>query len=377
MSRINYRTRIQFGDFILDSALGIEIQGLGICRPLIVADTMVAGTGLLDEVLDACPGCITPVPFTDTENGTHQSVCAVATAAYQENECDGVIGFGSSMAIDLAKIVALLASHDKPLSHYIVTEGGANRIRDVLPPVVAIPTMTGTGAEVSHSATMTAASGQRQILISDYLIPRVAICDPTLSTSLSPWMTAATGMDALTHCVETYLALSFNPPADGIAIEGLQRVAKNIEIAVTSGNDLSARRELMAAALNGALALQKGLGSASATSNALESSSHSPLSAGALKSVMLPKVLEFNAPAVGHRYSALKSAIGIPPRQSITDGIDQLCRRIDLPSTLGELGVESRDVEQAAMFAELDHNNRTNPRRATASDYKVMIDSAL
>jgi len=376
MSRIDYLTRIQFGDYLLDDALGIEIYGLGIRRPLVVADSEVAEAGLLDTLLDACPGFTSPVAFTDTRNGPDEKVCTLAAEVFRENECDSVIGLGGGMSIDLAKIVALLVSHDKPLSHYVVTEGGANRIRDVLPPVIAIPTVTGTGSEVSHTASMTASGGQRQILVSEYLIPRVAICDPTLTTTVSPQLTAAAGMDALTHCIETYLALSFNPPADGIAIDGLQRVAENIETAVTSGSNLSARRELMAAAINGALALQKGLGSVHAMSNALESSA-AAVSAGALKSVLLPRVLEFNEPAVRHRYQALKRALGVTQKQSIVDGVKQLSKRIGLPSTLRELGIGAGDVERSAMFAELDHNNRTNPRRATVSDYRLMIGSAL
>jgi alcohol dehydrogenase class IV len=251
------------------------------------------------------------------------------------------------------------------------------RIRDVLPPLIAIPTTAGTGSEVGRGAIIVLEDGRKLGLISPYLIPKAAICDPTLTLGLPPRLTAGTGMDALTHCVETYIATAYNPPADGIAIDGLSRASANIERAVENGRDLDARREMMAAALNGALAFQKGLGGVHAISHALGGLPGYRLHHGTLNAVLLPHILDFNAPAVGHRYTALKRAMGLPEGADLSEAIVKLNARIGLPASLSEMGVDEAAIEKAAPLAEKDHTNGTNPRRAGADDYRRIMRAAL
>jgi 4-hydroxybutyrate dehydrogenase len=184
-------------------------------------------------------------------------------------------------------------------------------------------------------------------------------------------------MDALTHCIETYVSTAYNPPADGIALDGLCRVTANIERAVADGSDLDARREMMAAALNGALALQKGLGGVHAISNALGALSGYDLHHGTLNAVLLPHVLEFNAPAVGDRYAAMKASARMAADADLADGLYRLGGRLGLPSRLGEMGVDAGGIARAASLAERDHANRTNPRRAHAGDYLRIMQAAL
>jgi len=247
----------------------------------------------------------------------------------------------------------------------------------VLPPLIAVPTMTGSCSDVVGVAVLAMRDGPYVALVSPHLTPRVVICDPTLTLDLPAGATASAGMDTLTHCLETYVATAYNPPADGIARDGLRRAATYLESAVSDGSDLNARRELMAAALNGALASQKGLGGVHAMSHALAGASRAALDHGALNAVLLPHVLAFNAPAVASRYEAVKRELGLPPRADLSEAIMRLRERIALPARLGDMGVRPAEIARAASFAEGDHSNRTNPRRADAGDYLTIMKAAL
>jgi 4-hydroxybutyrate dehydrogenase len=184
-------------------------------------------------------------------------------------------------------------------------------------------------------------------------------------------------MDALTHCIETFITTSYNPPADGIALDGVRRAAANLERAVCNGDDINARREMMAAALNGALAQQKGLGGVHAMSYALGGLSGYQLDHGTVNAILLPHVLEFNAPAVAHRYDELRSGMKAPRRIDLPEAVFRLRERLGLPATLGEIGLDRGALSQAADYAAYDYANRTNPRRANASDYLNMMTAAL
>lgn len=377
MSLINYLTKIHFADDVLEEALRAETGALGVHRPLIVTDRGLVASGLLERLLDALHGRIEPVIFSDTPSNPTEAACRKAAEAYIGHECDCLIGFGGGSSIDLAKATGILVSHDGPLSSYAVVEGGLARIRDILPPIIAIPTTAGTGSEVGRSALIILDDGRKLGLLSPYLIPKVAICDPTLTLTLPPHLTAGTGMDAVTHCIETYIATAYNPPADGIALDGLRRAASNIERAVQKGSDLNARREMMAAAMNGALAFQKGLGGVHAMSHALGGLGGYNLHHGTLNAVLLPHMLEFNAPAVSHRYPALKEAIFLRKDDDLPAALGRLSRRIGLPTTLHEMGIDRQAIERAAPQAEKDHTNGTNPRRVTAADYFHLMSEAF
>ncbi len=377
MSLINYLTRIHFADEVMEEALVAELAVNAVKRPLVVTDEGIVAAGLCDRLLAGIGQHAEPVVWSGTPSNPTEAATLEAVEVYRAEGCDGLIGFGGGSPIDLAKAVALLATHDGPLMNYAAVEGGIGRIRNVLPPVIAIPTTAGTGAEVGRAAVIVLGDGRKLGIISPFLIPKVAICDPTLTLALPPRLTAATGMDALTHCVETYIATAWNPPADGIAIDGLKRAAANIVRAVENGLDLDARREMMAAALNGALAFQKGLGGVHAMSHALGGLPGYRLHHGMLNAILLPGMLRFNAPAVVHRYGALKDAMRLPPEADLAQAIASLNRRIGLPETLSEIGVDTQAIELAAPLAEKDHTNGTNPRRAVAADYRALMLAAL
>ncbi len=298
--------------------------------------------------------------------------------AFKDGGHDGVVAFGGGSGLDLGKLVAFLAGQTRPLWDFEdIGDWWTRADADAIAPIVAVPTTAGTGSEVGRAAVIVMNDGRKLGIVSPYLIPSVAICDPTLTLDLPSAMTAGTGMDALTHCVETYIATAYNPPADGIAIDGLQRAAANIERAVQTGHDIDARREMMAAAMNGALAFQKGLGGVHAMSHALGGLPGYDLHHGTLNAVLLPHVLEFNAPAVGERYTAIRNAMGLKCGADLSEAIAGLNERLRLPSGLAAMGVDQQAIELAAPLAEKDHTNSTNPRRASADDYRLLMTAAL
>jgi alcohol dehydrogenase class IV len=377
MALISYLTKIHFADGVLEDALRAEVDALGITRPLLVTDQGLMAAGLLERAEAALPHTVKSTLFDATPSNPTEDAARQAAALYRQEACDGLIGFGGGSSLDLAKAVGILVSHDGPLADYAAIEGGVARIKNRLPPLIAIPTTAGTGSEVGRGAVITLDDGRKLGLLSPYLIPKVAICDPTLTLSLPPLLTAATGMDALTHCIETYIATAYNPPADGIALDGLRRAASHIERAVEKGSDLVARREMMAAALNGALAFQKGLGGVHAMSHALGGLKGYNLHHGTLNAVLLPHMLRFNSPAVSDRYAALNQAMGNKPAKDLPDAIGALNGRLRLPDRLASMGIDERVIDLAAPLAEKDHTNGTNPRRASAEDYRALMRAAL
>jgi hypothetical protein len=377
MSLITYLTRIHFADGVAEHALKFECTALGCRRLLVVTDSGVAAAGLLDLALEALPRRVKASVFEATPSQPTEKACLAGCRMYADNGCDGLIALGGGSVIDLAKAIAVLTSHGGSLASYMVVEGGIRRIRDVLPPLIAVPTTAGTGSEAGAAAVIVLDDSRKLTMMSPFLVPKAAICDPMLTLTLPPRLTAATGMDALTQCIETYLARAYNPPADGIAIEGLRRAAANIRRATEDGRNRGARREMMAAALNGALASQKGQGGVQSMSNALASLPAHSLHHGMLNAILLPKVLRFNEPAVGERYGLLRAALGVSEDGDPAAAVEGLTADLGLPTRLADLGLTRDDLVLAARLAENEHTHSTNPRRADAASYFELMELAL
>ncbi len=295
MALISYLTTVRFG-FGEVEALGEEMAALAIRRPMIVTDRGIVAAGLLENlagVLGRTPAIFDATPPNPTERAILQ-----ALARYREAKCDGLVAIGSGSPIDLAKAVALLATHPGPLSQYAAIDGSVARITAAIAPIIAIPTTAGTGSEVGRAALVTLEDGRKVGLISPHLIPARAICDPLLTMGLPPLLTAATGMDALSHCVETFLSPRFNPPADAIALDGAARIMTNLPNAVAHGDDRDARSEIMMGALQSGLCFQKGLGAVHGLSHALGGLKDPVLHHGTLNAVLLPAVIRYSAPAI-------------------------------------------------------------------------------
>ncbi len=376
MALINYLTKIQF-DFGALSLLPEEMSLLGIARPLLVTDKGIGASGLLQRLRDVLPSAMTVTVFDGTPENPTEAAILLAAETFQEAGCDGVIAFGGGSSMDLAKATVLMTSHDEPFHLYAMIEGGIPRIKPVLPPLIAIPTTAGTGSEVGRGAVVTLNDGRKLSFISPYLIPKVAICDPELTLGLPARLTAATGMDAMTHCIENFLSPATNPPAEAIALDGLYRATRALERAVAEGGDRQARWEMMMAAMEGALSFQKGLGAVHAMSHPLGAIQEPRLHHGTLNAVILPTVLRFNEDHVGAKYARLRTVMGLPEDADLAAEIDSLNARIGLPGGLREMGVKEDWIPDLAVAATKDHCSATNPRPASAADYEDLFRQAM
>ncbi|MFL5164753.1 MAG: iron-containing alcohol dehydrogenase [Microvirga sp.] len=376
MPIITYLTHIRFGDGTLGE-LPEDLAALGIRRPLVVTDKGIVAAGLVERLFDVVSSDNRRLVFDDVPTNPTEEAALQAVKLYRDEDCDGLIALGGGSAIDLAKAVGLLATHPEPLSQYAMVEGGVARITPKVAPLVAIPTTSGTGSEVGRGSVMNLSDGRKLGIISPNLIPKRAICDPELTLGLPPWLTAATGMDALSHCIESFLTPNYNPPAEGIALDGARRIVLHLERAVEDGQDREARRELMAGAMEGGMTFQKGLGAVHALSHALGSLKEPRLHHGTLNAVLLPPVLRFNADHVGDKYRRLAQAMGLAADADLAAFIEDLNTRIGLPKSLKEMGVPPGVIPEMAAKAEKDHTNPTNPRQATAADYQRLLQESI
>lgn len=376
MPTITYLTTIQF-DFGAVKLLGGETKAVGISRPLVVTDKGVAACGVLDKVLEHLPDAMQVSIFDGTPENPTEAAVFMALAQYRANDCDGLIAVGGGSPMDLAKGVAILTAHEPPLEQYAAIFGGAAKITDKVAPVIAVPTTAGTGSEVGRGAILTLNDGRKLGFSSPNNIPRRAICDPELTLGLPKRLTAATGMDAVAHCVETFISPVVNPPAEGIAIEGLRRAMGFIERAVEDGGDREARWEMMMAAMMGAMAFQKGLGAVHAISHPLGGLQEPRLHHGTLNAVVMPAVLRYNASHVGDKYDRLRAVMGLEAGTDLPSFIEEFNVKLELPANLREMGVPDAIVPDMAAAAEIDHCNATNPRPATKDDYLVLIQEAM
>ncbi len=377
MALINYITRVQFGFGEL-ATLKAELKLAGITRPLVVTDKGVRQLGFLDRiqsVLGEAPAGV----YDETPGNPGEAAVRVATELFKEVNADGIIAIGGGSALDLAKAVAILAAHGGSLKTYAVIEGGLEKITAKTWPTIAIPTTSGTGSEVGRAAVVILDDGRKVGLLSPYLIPKTAIVDPELTMTLPPMLTAATGMDAISHCIETYLAPSLNPPADGIALEGLRRAWANIRQATETPEDRDARANMAIAATMGAMAFQKGLGCVHSLSHAL-GGLNPKLHHGTLNAVFMPAVLEFNKGAPTwddeDKYARMAEAMKLGAGADIGTAIKDMTAAIGLPVSLSELGVSKNLFDRIIAGAQADHCHKTNPLEATAEDYRRMLEAS-
>jgi alcohol dehydrogenase class IV len=378
MAVIQYLTLIQFEPGAV-RLVGQECTRLNIARPLVVTDRGVRAAGLLDRLVKHLKEGV-PVYDGTQSNPTEASVIE-ATQLYQRHNCDSVIGLGGGSSIDLAKAVALAATHDGPLKSYAVIEGGVARITAAMAPVIAIPTTAGTGSEVGRGAVIIMEDGRKLTMISPHMIPKVAICDPELTYGLPPVLTAATGMDAIAHCIETFLSAAFNPPAEGIALDGLRRAWTHIERATKSGSqDGEARLNMMSASMQGALAFQKGLGCVHSLSHSL-GGVNPRLHHGTLNAMFLPSVIRFNAEAESvkreRKIERLAETMGLSGAQEVAPALKAMNARLNLPAGLRAMGVTEELFPKIIEGALADHTHKTNPREASAKDYEAMLRESL
>jgi 4-hydroxybutyrate dehydrogenase len=378
MAFIYYVTQIQF-EYGAVKLLKQECERVGISRPLIVTDAGVKAAGVLQKALDALPGLAVTV-FDETPSNPTEAAVRAAAAMYKANNCDGLIAVGGGSAIDCAKGVAIAATHEGPLTTYATIEGGSLKITDRVAPLIAVPTTSGTGSEVARGAIIIVDDHRKLGFHSWHIVPKTAICDPELTLGLPAKLTAATGMDAIAHCMETFMAPAFNPPADGIALDGLQRGWANIERATRDGSDREARLNMMSASMQGAMAFQKGLGCVHSLSHSL-GGVDPRLHHGSLNAMFLPAVIRFNAGAESiqkeKRLERMAHAMGLAAGSDVADAVRDMNARLGLPTGLAAMGVTREQFPAIIKGAMADHCHKTNPRIATAQQYDEMLTASL
>ncbi len=360
---------------------------IGIRRPLLVTDAGVRAAGLVDRALKELGGVDNVAVFDATPSNPTEAAVREALAVARAHQCDGLIALGGGSSIDCAKGVSIAATHEGPLARYATIEGGSPLITERVWPLIAVPTTAGTGSEVARGAIVIVEDGRKLGFHSWHLMPRLAILDPDLTLGLPPSLTAATGMDAIAHCMEAFMAPAFNPPADGIALDGLERGWANIATATLEGGNVEARLQMMSASMQGGLAFQKGLGCVHSLSHSL-GGVNPGLHHGTLNAMFLPAVIQFNAQAESvvreRRLERMAAAMGLGQMQSaeqaahaLGETIKAMNRQLGLPSGLAAMGVETGCFNRVIDGALADHCHKLNPRLASADDYRHMLHASM
>lgn len=374
MAQMNYLTQCTF-DFGALAQLPKVLKGLGVGRPFVVTDPGLKANGLLDRAIAAlgepAAGVFTETPANPTEGASRK-----AAEAYRACGADGIVAFGGGSSMDLAKGVGLMVSHDGAIERLGASQRGG-RLIGKLPPLVAVPTTAGTGSEVSVGAVIILDNGRKETFASPFLIPSAAICDPELTLGLPPLLTAATGMDAMTHCIEAVLSSLVHPPAEAIGVDGAERIGKWLERAVQDGSDRGARWHMMMGSFEGALAFVKGLGAVHGLSHALGRVQELKLHHGTLNAVILPHALTMIGGAAEEKFARLRRALALAPGADLPQYIADLNARIGLPATLSAMGVTEAHWPAARDYAVSDIATLTNAVPFDGEKYDELFRRAL
>ncbi len=354
------------------ASLPAELTALGVRRPLLVTDRGIVAAGLLARTVAAYGDAATLAIFDNvTENPLFADVDAGA-ALYARQACDGVIALGGGSVIDTAKMIALLATNGGHAAQYCGVPGAPH---GASAPLVVIATTAGTGSEASPSAGIHPDAAKASVgMNSRHLIPSLAILDPELTVGLPARLTAATGIDALSHCIEGYLSNKDQPLGKAIALDGVGRVARFLRRAVADGTDMQARTEMMLAAFAGGVTIGMGLGPAHAIALAC---SDQGFHHGVLSGIGLVATLDATCAHVPEQAAVLGAAFGVPEGASLALHIAALMRELHLPATLGELGYADADVHVLASSCERSHFNAFAPHKPDGAAYAAMIAHSL
>jgi alcohol dehydrogenase class IV len=370
----NYPTAIRFGAGRA-AELGDVCRGLGIERPLLVTDPALAKLPMVEAALAAAGARL----FCAIHSNPVGADVEAGLAAYRQGGHDGVIAFGGGSALDVGKVIAFMSGQSRPLWDFEDKDDWWSRADPAgIAPIVAVPTTAGTGSEVGRAGViLDRDAGVKKIIFHPKMLPAVVILDPELTLGLPPHVTAATGMDALSHCLEAYCAPGFHPMADGIAAEGIKQIARWLPRAVEEGGDIEARGHMLVAASMGATAFQKGLGGMHALSHpigAMLGTHH-----GLTNAVLMPYMLVFNRSAVEERLGRLAGYIGLaePSFEAFLAWIVELRGRLGIPHSLGELGVSTPDLERIAIMAEADPSAGGNPLPFDAAAARRVLEAAM
>ena len=348
----------------------------GIRRPLIVTDRALAALPVMAEFKSHLPGL--EVAVFDGVFGNPTCAQAMAgAAAYKAHGADAVIGFGGGAALDVSKLVGLMAVHDGDVLEYAWDHPQLRPIVNPLPYCIALPTTSGTGSEVGRSAVVSENDTHiKRTVFSAQILAKAVFADPELTLALPAAITAATGMDALTHNIESYLSPAYHPLCDGIALEGLRIGARALATAVAEPGNLQARSDMMMSSMMGAIAFQKDLGGVHACAHAL--GAVCDMHHGLANALMIDSVLAWNHEAVPRKFDDLAHAAGVPGGGgAFVPWLQQLKQQIGITGGLASRGVKAEHLPRLRHLANIDFTSQTNPRPATEADYERLFLQAM
>jgi alcohol dehydrogenase class IV len=375
----NYPTAVRAGAGRI-AELPEACATLGIERPLLVTDPGIAGLPLLEAVLDACrAGGLEPLVYSQVKGNPTGDNVSGGLKAFEQNDCNGVIAVGGGSALDAAKAIALLAGQGSPLWDFEDIGDNWQRADPAkIAPIVAVPTTAGTGSEVGRASVITDEIEQRKkIIFHPRMLPGQVILDPEMTRGLPAALTAATGMDALSHSLEALCAPSYHPMAEGIAVEGIRLVKHYLPRAVADGDDLEARMQMLVASSMGATAFQKGLGAMHALAHslgALYDAHH-----GLLNAILMPYVIEANAAEIDVKLSRAAAYLGLPEAtySSFLNWVIDLRSRIGIPENLGDIGITAEEAGRVGEMAVADSAAAGNPVPLSVRQYAELFREAV
>ena len=377
ISQFNFPTTIRFGAGVI-SELPSYLSNNQLKRPLISTDPVIAGLDFFKQIVsDLESKGFQGTLFYDLHKNPIKSDVYKGTEAYDNGHCDCIIGIGGGAAIDVARAILLRINHREDLFKYDDLIGGDIFITNDVPPFIAIPTTSGTGSEVGRSAIIADdETHQKKILFSPKLLAKIVFADPLLTMGLPPFITAATGMDALTHNMEAFLAKNYHPLCDGIALEGMRLISQSVETAVKKP-DIESRSNMLLASMMGAIAFQKGLGVVHSLAHPLSSllDTHH----GLANAVNLPYGMQFNIAGFEERFVRMARALGVKNEtgEGVVDYLFDLNDRLGIPKTLSGIGVKDEHIETLADLAFADFAHPNNPKPVGRNDFKNLYQTAL
>ena len=376
ISRFAFPTTIHFGPGAR-KLVGPHLREAGLKRPLVVTDKGLAAMPMLAELkADLAAAGLEPSVFGGVWGNPTGSQVMAGAAAYKAHGGDCVVGIGGGAALDVAKVVGVLATHPGDVMEYVWDHPQVRPIGDV-PYFVALPTTSGTGSEVGRSSVISEENTHvKRVIFSAKVLARVVFADPLLTLGLPAAVTAATGMDALTHNVESYLSPAYHPLCDGIALEGTRIASRALVTAVREPGNIPARADMMMSSMMGAIAFQKDLGAVHSCAHAL--GTVCDMHHGLANALMIDTVLAWNVPAAGRKFEGLAHAVGVGGGAAgFLDWLRQLKRTIGIAPTLSAAGVKRESIPRLVEIATADICHQTNPQPVTAADFERLFEEAM
>ncbi|SDL25792.1 hypothetical protein SAMN05192555_103207 [Franzmannia pantelleriensis] len=357
-------------------------QALGMKAPLLITDPGLANLPMVRDIVLACHDSGLGIAvFSEIKGNPTGKNVLDGMAAFRDGGHDGVIAFGGGSGLDAAKAVALMANQREGLSLWSLEDVGdnwKNADGDAIAPIVAVPTTAGTGSEVGRASVITdEVEHVKRIIFHPGMVPATVILDPELTAGLPPTITAATGMDALSHCLEAWCSPLYHPMAEGIAVEGMRRVCHYLPRAYADGSDLEARMNMLVASSMGATAFQRGLGAMHALAHplgALYDAHH-----GTLNAILMPYVLRANEQAIGEQMVRLGRYLDLrqPGTATVIDWVLEMRQRLAIPHTLAELKMDTQQADKVGQMAVADPSSGTNPIAFDAGQYRDIFVAAV